>query len=571
MNDQRSSQTDPMDGCDARMSAVPRPRTLRAGLLLILIGSYLFFLPFALWPFLEPKLLLLNLGAILVWWSGLPLTRRPGLSAGIFAGVLVLAALTGVAPLDSLLGVRFASTGLALLLPCLFLVAAVPALPEDVLERVPAWLTGLGAVVSAVMLVALLLPGLLRVWPALHWDLTRNALGSTVGHPLFAIALLAVALAAALDRHVRRRRVSALVMLGVVALGLALPHEASSFVLAAVVVACWLWRARPERAVALQGIGVVVLAFVLSFVVVALPNSTGTGATDTAQVGDVAQAQFTPALQTPVQRAPSPASSRLAAWRVGLRAWADRPLLGWGTDMGLTAYLANVTPQEAARQAPERAWWDVHNIFIQFLLTTGVVGLLALLFLIVQTMPWALTAPPDLAWASAGVVALGFWSLYEPINVAVLPVLAVVLGAASRPRGLSRREPNPRILRGAVGVVLAACTVLIALALVQGVVFLSSVKRESVPGLRAAAAMVPWRTESKWYIARFGDPAAGNTMMADLVRSRPWDPEVRLSAAWVAELSGRRDLAERYLMEQLEVFPGDGLGVEEVLQGNWPP
>ena len=543
--------------------AVPRPKILRAGLLVILVGSYLFFLPPVVWPFQEPKLLALNVGAALIWWSGLPLTRRPGFAAAVFASVLVLAALAGVAPLDSLLGGRWSSTGLVLLLPCLFLIAALPSLPQDVLERIPRWLTLVGLIVSGAMVFALLLPGVLKAWPDLSTALTSVPFGSTAGNPLFAIGLLSVSLAAAFSR-LRSRDWFRLTALGGVALGVALPHQTSSYLLPVVVAACWFWKARPARAIALQGCAVVLVAFVLSFGITSLPSFAGTDATE---AGQAVSAPETP--PAPVSPPVSTTRSRLTAWRVGLRAAADRPLLGWGTDVGLSGYMANVTAEENASQYPEHGWWDMHNIFIQFLLTTGVVGLLALLFLFIETVPRTLVAPPELSWATAGTVALGLFFLYEPLSVSVLPVLAVLLGVASKPRDappIAARRPRP-----VVGVVLAVCTALAGLALAQSGTFLWSINHGSRTGLDVAAALMPWRPEPRWWSARFGDPVAANETMAEQVRNRPWDPEIRLSAAWVAEATGRTDLAEKYLEEHLKRFPGDVAGVDMVIQGHWPP
>ena len=553
-----------MDTSGAGETTVPRPRTLRVGLLLILAGSYLFFLPVVVWPFAEPKLLALTVGATLVWLSGLPLTRRPGFAAGVLAGVLVLAALAGVAPLDSLLGVRFASTGLVLLLPCLFLVAALPSLPEDTLQRLPAWLAALGLTMSAVMLTVFLLPRVLLAWTDLHATLTGVGFASTAGHPLYAVVLLAVAMAAALAR-LRRGLASRLIALGGVAVGLALPHETSSYLLGAIVIACWLLKARPPKAIAIQGLGVVALAFALSFALRALPVS----AAPVAPADQTDAAGLATRAPTTIPTQPlSAAERRFTAWRVGFRAAAQRPFLGWGTDMGLSGFMANVTPQEAASLAPERSWWDVHNIFIQFLLTTGIVGLLALLFLATETVPRALTAPPELSWASVGVVTLGCFFLYEPISVAVLPVLAVLLGAVSRPRGTPKVAPKPRTF---VGVVLVICTALATLALAQSATLLWSSEHQSRSALGASAAMVPWRVEPRWWIARISDPATASQIMARLVRDHRWDTEVRLYAAWVAELTGRSSLAHYYLTEQLKLFPGDELWVEAVSKGDWPP
>jgi len=119
--------------------------------------------------------------------------------------------------------------------------------------------------------------------------------------------------------------------------------------------------------------------------------------------------------------------------------------------------------------------------------------------------------------------------------------------------------------------VLSLTTVLAALALAQNVAFQWANMHDSIPGMKVAAAIVPWRTEPRWWVARYADPDTGDAMMADLVKAHPWDTEIRLTAAWVAAGNGRMDLAEAYISDQLRKFPGDKIGVDSVRSGNWPP
>ena len=75
-----------------------RPQALEAGLFLLVVALPLAFFPESRAAFLDVKILVLALGTLLVWSSGLPADRRLALPALVWAGVVLVATLAGVDP-----------------------------------------------------------------------------------------------------------------------------------------------------------------------------------------------------------------------------------------------------------------------------------------------------------------------------------------------------------------------------------------------------------------------------------------------------------------------------------------
>jgi len=72
--------------------------------------------------------------------------------------------------------------------------------------------------------------------------------------------------------------------------------------------------------------------------------------------------------------------SRFLIWQMALKGVAERPILGWGPDNFQLVFSRHYDPQ-MCRQEP---WFDrAHNVFVDWLVTTGVVGFLAYLALFV--------------------------------------------------------------------------------------------------------------------------------------------------------------------------------------------
>jgi O-antigen ligase len=120
---------------------------------------------------------------------------------------------------------------------------------------------------------------------------------------------------------------------------------------------------------------------------------------------------------------------------IGLRIWADHPLLGVGFDRSgnrYQRYLAAAKrkfPNQPAQAYPSPAHpWGVQNFWVQLLADTGVIGLALALATFVVGLVTALRAPPRrlfLGLVAAGwiLVAAGTWNAVG--IVAGIPLQAV--------------------------------------------------------------------------------------------------------------------------------------------------
>jgi O-antigen ligase len=114
---------------------------------------------------------------------------------------------------------------------------------------------------------------------------------------------------------------------------------------------------------------------------------------------------------------------RFMAWRQGLRAFTHHFLLGAGPGQFRSVTTA-LFPLSFMRAAPTTVFTDAHNIFVEYLVTTGLLGILALVAWLLVILVRA-RGP----LVVAALVLLGI-ELAEPLNVAVTPVAFCALGAA---------------------------------------------------------------------------------------------------------------------------------------------
>ncbi len=161
---------------------------------------------------------------------------------------------------------------------------------------------------------------------------------------------------------------------------------------------------------------------------------------------------------------------RLTMWVAGLDATVERPLVGWGPGQFRAATSTRVTSAFARAEGPDRLYFDAHNIAVEILTTTGVIGLgLSLGFLGAA----ARRASGPLAWFALGI---GTSWLLTPASTVTAPLALLALGASSLPaeRGGSvptatvpvdhRLPPPARVLGALLGVVglLAGMRLLVA-------------------------------------------------------------------------------------------------------------
>ncbi len=71
--------------------------------------------------------------------------------------------------------------------------------------------------------------------------------------------------------------------------------------------------------------------------------------------------------------------NRLYAWSAGMKAFKDRPILGYGWDNFYIAFSHYYDPRLMGNNFSETAWDKPHNVFLENLVSGGVLGLLAYL------------------------------------------------------------------------------------------------------------------------------------------------------------------------------------------------
>jgi O-antigen ligase len=128
------------------------------------------------------------------------------------------------------------------------------------------------------------------------------------------------------------------------------------------------------------------------------------------------------------------ASERLAAggvgdrvelWGFGLRAWAARPLMGWGTGRFRSASQHWYSNDWVTKNPSDGGWWDAHNYIVETLVGIGFIGLLLVTAFVVLA---ARRAEGPLVWM-AGAIAVGW--LVEPAGIQTYGLAALLLGASA--------------------------------------------------------------------------------------------------------------------------------------------
>ena len=117
-------------------------------------------------------------------------------------------------------------------------------------------------------------------------------------------------------------------------------------------------------------------------------------------------------------------SARPLIWRSIIPAVVERPVLGSGPGTFRIASSEHRTAEIARAEGPNSLFADAHNILVEYLVTTGVVGLAALLLFLAVAFRRA--RGPFAAFA-AGVL---FIHLVQPQNPATTPVALLALGMA---------------------------------------------------------------------------------------------------------------------------------------------
>ncbi len=145
----------------------------------------------------------------------------------------------------------------------------------------------------------------------------------------------------------------------------------------------------------------------------------------------------------------SPLAGRVDRWRMAEPAVRARPLLGIGPGLYRRGTSRFATPASARAFGADSINIDAHNVVVEYAVTTGIFGVMALLGWLLLA---ARGARGGLAWfAAAGAVSL----LLQPQFIGLTPVLALALGAAKRdavtPASWSRAAASGAIAFALIG------------------------------------------------------------------------------------------------------------------------
>jgi O-antigen ligase len=210
---------------------------------------------------------------------------------------------------------------------------------------------------------------------------------------------------------------------------------------------------------------------------------------------------------------------RVALWKAALRGFAERPVLGWGPGRARPAIQHFLTADWVRLYQPDdvsTAWNDVHNVVLQMLITTGIVGLVLVMLFVVFAVRRA-----DFALSLAALAISINW-LLQPSTLASLCIAAIFLGAAVT-RAPQPGKPDPLERRWPVVVTAVAATIGLsaALALVVADVHLrAALQSGDKASIRSAAS---WFGEDPFVIDYF--------VMGSYSAAIPSDRAARMDAA----------------------------------------
>ena len=558
-----------------------RPQLAELGMFLLVVALPLVFTPFSASPFGDPKVVLLASGTLALWASGLPIDRPLGLAAAAWVGVTIVAAATGVDPSVGFTARTEGQGGGVILIACAGVLAVLGVgLPNDLRERGRRWIVVSAAIVGALGLAVRAAPDLGRSLPS---DI--ELIGATLGNQLFAAAFVSAAIAAAIgasatagsdvrsgetqdDRSplLRLMRTSprTVALVGFLALGAATFGERSSLVLPIIAAAAALWRARlGARTTLVLATAVVVPLLVWQLLDASVfPDTTGRGGVVT---GISAQG-------TDLQR--------LTVWRTMARGATERPVLGWGPGSARSAFLAVATPADIEEAG--RLWADAHNLFIETGVTSGVLGLATLAWLVWSLIVRSFRAARDRAWAFGAAAGLAAYSIVEPVGLVLTPLMFLLAGVAAGRSptdavGVETESGESREAGRALSIGVTAGLVVATIISLQMLSAASLERWGRVYGepwaFERALQIQPWRLSSaerlglRWALdGRAGDEAAGERardVIAEAVRDHPWDGDVHLWASDIETLLRDEVAARAWIDQHLERFPGDAVAIAE--------
>jgi hypothetical protein len=380
--------------------------------------------------------------------------------------------------------------------------------------------------------------------------------GATFGNTVILAGFLSLGIVARLGPPPDRAWIEPLSFL-VFGAAFGVVSERSAYVLPVVALLAVAWFVRPDRrrlTIAAGAILVGLIAFTF------IPEA---GGASTLDVGS----QFSTTIGE---------EQRIAVATASLRAATERSMLGWGPSNAWSAFLSSGTSDEI--RTATRAWRDTHNLVLEFAVTTGLLGVSALAWLGVQLARRVIRPPSDRMWCVAGAATLFVFSMYEPLDPTLTPMLFLLAGAvARRPADASGGARASRVRVGSrvvVGVALGALVAVAGLSLPSSILERwGRTHAGSRWALEGARLLAPWRLTTVEALAldlaldaRSGDAAAADearALIADAVADHPDNPGIRVLAADVEVLLGDEDAARAWIDRHLERFPGDTVRVPD--------
>jgi len=221
--------------------------------------------------------------------------------------------------------------------------------------------------------------------------------------------------------------------------------------------------------------------------------------------------------------AESTISGRVLLWKESVRLWLSRPVTGTGPSRFVDEINPFHTPQWAAAVGPYAPPDSPHNVALQVLCATGLLGVAALVAIAVMAAGDAMSArTPQLIPATAlaaGLVATYLTSFTDPVTTTLG---ALVVGGAIATR---HDRPVPTWVRAVSSGSVAAVTLWLGITLVVAEVQYSRVLTASAPETAARAAL----------------------------SARPWDPDVTRRVAYtVTKLAESSQADTRYILGPLQ-------------------
>lgn len=510
------------------------------GLLFVVVGVPLLFLPMSTFPYADPKLALLAIGVFLVGFSTAPFARSVAWACAAWMLAVVLATVANPDVYTSVVGTEHQGAGLILFGASALLVSYGSTMRSELSERVRRWFIATGVAMSAVYVAAQFFPKVrgLALW-----------FGSTVGQPVHLAPLLSACVAAAATSKFRTR--THVILSAVLSAAIFVTGVRAGPITLLIVLAVVAARARPLNR---------------AFVVVA---AVSIGMLLTLTLGEGRIWSFSIRASSGVARLgdTSPGGSnaqRLAGWTATRRAWGERPVAGWGPSATWGAYMATATADEMRNGG--RRLGDPHNLVLHSLVTSGAVGAGALLLVLVTCLGRARRASRDRTWALAAASSLGFGLFFQPATIANTALFFLFLGIAGS-REAVVFQPRDHRVGGILRLATAVALLLASLRLVASIFGGYGVIYGSTPALRWSLRFEPIRyvatvhlAQQRLWAATHGEPQAMRETLALLranVDRHPWHPDGRLALANAEYTAGNTVAALVVTREQIARFPND--------------